>query len=447
MTSIPHLTEGCSYPIRAGNRVRPLVDGLPTYRRICAAIDNARHSVWLTVTAFTKDFQMPDGRGSLFDVLDRAAARGLDARVIFWRPGWDTTGVIKAFAGTRDDREFLAARNSGVSVRWDMDRDRACQHQKCWLIDAGQDGETAFVGGINFTPGNLGIPGHAGPDGGRHDVFTEITGPAATDVQHNFVQRWNGASERRQADGFWGPAAEEELSYPEAVSSPAGTARVQIQRTLPAGCYETGPGSPGADAFDCAAGETSNLQQYLAAIDAANRTIYLENQAVPVAEVSERLLAAAERNVLVTMLLPTVPEQAWVRARRDPAYDGYFKVFEELSAHPNCTLAGITAPDGADRRVPVYVHAKIMLVDDRWATIGSCNLHRSSLYRNAELNAAIWCGETVRRLRCQLFQEHLDRDTGDFDDRAALSGSTAIWRWPMRGGAATTAWTGKAMWF
>ena len=201
---------------------------------------------------------------------------------------------------------------------------------------------------------------------------------------------------------------------------------MQIQRTLPAGCYETGPGSPGADTFDCAAGETSNLQQCLAAIDAANRTIYLESHTVPVVEVSERLLAAAERNVLVTMLLSTIPEEAWVRARRDP--DGYFKVFEELSAHPNCTLAGITAPDGADRQVPVYVHAKIMLVDDRWATIGSCNLHRSSLYRNAELNAAIWCGETVRRLRCQLFQEHLDRDTGDFDDRAAfrLYGDLAV---------------------
>jgi phosphatidylserine/phosphatidylglycerophosphate/cardiolipin synthase-like enzyme len=62
-----------------------------------------------------------------------------------------------------------------------------------------------------------------------------------------------------------------------------------------------------------------------------------------------------------------------------------------------------------------------MLVDDAWATIGSCNLHGNSLYGHTELNASLWSPEHVRSLRCRLLAEHLGRDTGHLDDREALT--------------------------
>ena len=40
-----------------------------------------------------------------------------------------------------------------------------------------------------------------------HDAYVEIAGPCATDVHHNFVQRWNEASERHQDDGLFGHVA------------------------------------------------------------------------------------------------------------------------------------------------------------------------------------------------------------------------------------------------
>jgi cardiolipin synthase len=40
------------------------------------------------------------------------------------------------------------------------------------------------------------------------------------------------------------------------------------------------------------------------------------------------------------------------------------------------------------KREPIWVRAKLMIVDDEWFTVGSCNLHRASLFGNAELNAA-----------------------------------------------------------
>jgi cardiolipin synthase A/B len=61
-----------------------------------------------------------------------------------------------------------------------------------------------------------------------------------------------------------------------------------------------------------------------------------------------------------------------------------------------------------------------MLIDDEWATIGSCNLHALSLSGHTEMNASIWDPEVVRALRCELLAEHLGQDTAGIDDRAAL---------------------------
>jgi phosphatidylserine/phosphatidylglycerophosphate/cardiolipin synthase-like enzyme len=68
----------------------------------------------------------------------------------------------------------------------------------------------------------------------------------------------------------------------------------------------------------------------------------------------------------------------------------------------------------------VYVHAKVALIDDVWATIGSTNIANRSFYGDTELNATWWHGPTVRALRCQLLLEHIGHDTNALDDRAAL---------------------------
>src|SRR4030095_10075931 len=117
MTAIPPAGSG-AYPPRDGNRVRPLVDGEPAFRRICEAVEGARRRVWVTVAFLDHDVLMPDGRGTFFDVFARAARRGLDARVLFWRepelprlaPG------SSHFAGT-DEGAARAARPRGALPR------------------------------------------------------------------------------------------------------------------------------------------------------------------------------------------------------------------------------------------------------------------------------------------------------------------------------------------
>ena len=91
-----------------------------------------------------------------------------------------------------------------------------------------------------------------------------------------------------------------------------------------------------------------------------------------------------------------------------------------LARAPHFTLAGLAGLDAGGARQPVHVHAKLMIIDDVWATVGSCNLHRYSMCGNSELNIAFADPVAVRTLRCGLLAEHLGQDTSALDGRSAL---------------------------
>jgi cardiolipin synthase A/B len=405
----------CSYPVRAGNFIRPLIDGEAAFSRICEAVDAARSSVWVTVAFLNSDFRMPDGR-SFFDVLDGAAARGLDVRVIFWRTHLDG---IKHFHGHAEDHAFLAMRGSKFLARWDRAQKHYCQHQKSWLIDAGHTGEIAFVGGINLTNSSVSAAGHANR-GGRHthDIYVELRGPSASDVHHNFVQRWNEASERESGGGLWAHGREHVLDFPARTSPAAGRSIVQMQRTVRAGHYTDGRAAPDARAFDIAGGERSVFEQYVAAIDAAKRTIYIEDQYVVSPDIVEHLHLALARGVAVTFLAPAEPEEQIKQSRLRPDAKPLYERLAALGVHEKFLLAGIASPRTGEA---VYVHAKVMLIDDCWATIGSCNIASRSFFGDTELNASIWDVDIVRRFRVDLLSEHLGIDTGGMNDTDAFA--------------------------
>lgn len=415
--TIPFVQSG-SYPERVGNLVRPLVDGEPAFRRICQAIEVARKSVWATITFMWSAFEMPDGQGTALDVLDRAVVRGVDVRILFWCPDAETEHLKRnAFWGSADHIGQLEARSSGVRIRWDKAQPGFCQHQKSWLIDAGEESETAFVGGINLNPHSMVAPGHQG-EGQNHDIYIELTGPAAVDVHHNFAQRWNEASERFSENGRWGAGSETDLPFPVRVPAYRGDAIVQIQRTTHRGCYKDWRPAPGGLSFAIDLGEQAIFDQYCVAIEAAQRSIYIENQYITVSEIVDCLHRALQRGVEVVLLMPTEPDGYGRYISQDQ--QAFFARWADFGAYESFTLVGIAGLNAEHQRSPVYVHAKMMVVDDVWATIGSCNLHRYSLFGNGEMNVAFWSPGSVRALRCELFQEHLGQDTSHMDDRVAL---------------------------
>lgn len=418
MTSLPFVTTG-AYPTRSGNLVRVWLDGEPTFRRICEAIETAQQSVWATITFMWSSFRMPDGRGAALDVLERAARRGIDVRLIFWRPDDQTaTWRRNAFWGSREHFELLSERHPQINIRWDRAHPGYCQHQKTWLIDADLGAATSFVGGINLNPHSLVAPGHNG-EGQNHDVYVELSGPAVVDVQHNFVQRWNEASERQRVGGRWGSRGDEDLTFPEHTPPERGGAYVQVQRTTHPGRYSGTHPPPGGRAFNVASGEKTNLDQYCEAVRSARGTIYIENQYVEVLEIVAALDGALGRGVEVVMLLPAVPDIT-SPAKVTEERRAFLESRARLASYNNFTLCGIAGLGVDGRRTPVYVHSKLMLVDDEWATVGSCNLHHHSLFGNGELNAAFREPATVRAMRVELFREHLAVDTSEMSDAGAL---------------------------
>src|SRR5262249_33222738 len=137
-----------------------------------------------------------------------------------------------------------------------------------------------------------------------HDVYVEVSGPAASDVHHNFVQRWNETSDRELDDGRWCCGVEDRLFFPTRLSARRGASLVQIQRNVDGGHYHDGTASPGAAPYPIGTGERAILDQYLLAINAARHAIYIENQALPIPPITEALETALRRGVEVVVLVP-----------------------------------------------------------------------------------------------------------------------------------------------
>ncbi len=424
---IPGVDVG-PYPVRAGNRVAPLVGGERAFRRICQAVEAARHSVFVTIAFLTPDFEFPDGRGHLFDLLDRAAARGLDVRALFWRSpeawAWEPGGH---FLGSEGDHRDLARRGARFRARWDRLDKTYCHHQKSWLVDAGRAGEVAFVGGINLN--NDSVTSH--PFAKRaiehtQDVYCELAGPVATDVHHNFVQRWNLASERDLPLGAW-PSCEavDDLEAPQKESALAGDVTVQLTRTVRRGFYDDDSAPPGGRRFAVSGGEHCVLRQYLAAVDAAREAVYFENQIFAQPDVFARVEAALARGVRVVAVVPGSPSLLVKQARRSPGGAAVFDALAELGKRDGFTLAGLAASRGAGVYEDVYVHTKVAIVDDVWATIGSTNLANRSFFGDTELNASFWHAGTARRFRSELLSAHHGADLSDLSFAEALDAFAA----------------------
>ena len=136
--------------------------------------------------------------------------------------------------------------------------------------------------------------------------------------------------------------------------------------------------------------------------------------------IAAALEEALKRGVDVVILVPAEPENHVRAARRNPERRLLFDQVGRLGEYERFALVGIAGLNAEGVRRNVYVHGKIMLVDDAWATIGSCNLHSNSLCGHTEMNASFWDAEVVRAARCALLAEHLDQDTDHLDARAAL---------------------------
>jgi phosphatidylserine/phosphatidylglycerophosphate/cardiolipin synthase-like enzyme len=177
---------------------------------------------------------------------------------------------------------------------------------------------------------------------------------------------------------------------------------VQFLRTVPDKTYDFAP-----------KGEFTILDSYLRALRSAKKFIYLENQFLWSPEIAEilidKLCDPPEERFRVVLLLPRKPSNGADTTRGQL---GRLIDADEDSEGIQLLAATLSTHDG-DTFAPVYVHAKLGIVDDEWMTIGSANLNEHSLFNDTEVNIATDDKDLIRETRLRLWSEHLQHPIED----------------------------------
>jgi phosphatidylserine/phosphatidylglycerophosphate/cardiolipin synthase-like enzyme len=375
-------------PPRPGNEVDVLIDGQAAFRRMIKDIRAAVSHVHVTGWFLSPGFVMEDGDAPvvLRSLLAETAAR-IDVRVLLWA-GAPLPVYRPSRRLVRSVRDELSWAGPVRCALDSHERPLHCHHEKTIMVDD----RVAFVGGIDLTSlagDRRDSPRHPPRAAlGWHDVATRIDGPLVADVASHFALRWGAVTGER---------------LPEPAPPPAvGEVTGQVVRTCPERVYPALP-----------RGAFGILEAYLRALRSAERLIYLETQYLW----SPEIVAA-----LIDKL-------------RDPPSDG-FRVLLVLPAKPKGggddsrgSLAELIDADRSGRRVlacclyaragpaadPIYVHAKVGIIDDRWLTVGSANLNDHSLFNDTELNVVTQDRALARRTRLALWAEHLECDPTQLD--------------------------------
>ncbi len=133
--------------------------------------------------------------------------------------------------------------------------------------------------------------------------------------------------------------------------------------------------------------------------------VYLENQFLWSSEIvkilADRLRRPPSDEFRMVVVLPAHPNTGADDTRGQLAVLSEADVDERLLC---CTLVA----RGSRATEPVYVHAKIGIVDDRWLTLGSANLNEHSLFNDTEVNLVIDDPALAAATRHRLWAEHLE---------------------------------------
>jgi phosphatidylserine/phosphatidylglycerophosphate/cardiolipin synthase-like enzyme len=369
----PPPREGCSLDV--------LVDGAEALPAIAAALEGARDFVHVTGWHLAPQFEVVRGEPPVvIGALLAELAERIDVRVIVW-----AGAPVPIFHPSRSEvRETVRTLTRHTRIRCETDpREHPfhCHHEKTICVD----GEVAFVNGIDLTDDagdRFDSSDHpARRRLGWHDVGTRLRGPAVADVHDHFAARWQALTGER-------------LGRP-APSGPAGDSTVQVVRTVAEDMYDELP-----------RGDFRILESYMRALRAAQRLVYLENQFLwspeIVAVLADKLRHPPSDDFRLVVLLPAKANNGQDDTR------GQLSVLAEADDHAGRFLAATIRSRSGGRDDPLYVHAKVGIVDDRWLTVGSANLNAHSLLNDTEMNVVTDDVALARQTRVRLWAEHLE---------------------------------------
>ncbi len=300
----------------------------------------------------------------------------------------------------------------------------ASHHQKLILVDyETPEQATGFVMGHNLLRNYWDTDDHRYFSEARlgfqpwQDLSTRVFGPVLFDLNENFMTAWDKA-QGMGSKFFWNP--ERKACRSTDFIAPAlkrGTgAMAQICRT------------------QSQEGDRSILDAYRLALSNARVYLYFENQYFRYRELAD-LLRSVRRKLksagwprdFYLFVVTNVPDSkgrtytyemlaALGQGHRMPAYHREAKKDPDAALRQTdlagvnihiATLVASGAPPGKPcRYAPIYVHSKLLLVDDVFFTLGSANINVRSMEVDSELNIASPSPELTRQWREHLWRIH-----------------------------------------
>ncbi|WP_245916404.1 phospholipase D-like domain-containing protein [Nocardioides gansuensis] len=424
-------------PWTSGNLVVPRVHGADYFARILEVIGATRAGdrIFLTDWRGDCDERLTEDGPTVAELLSAAGRRGVEVRALLWR---SHPGPLNA-----EENDHVGAvinESGGEALLDERVRRGGSHHQKLFVVrrkGRPQD-DVAFVGGIDLCHGRRDDAAHEGdpqapPLDERygetppwHDAMAEIRGPAVAHVLDTFAERWDDPTPVDHRNPYRAvlhrlarmPRHPEDL--PERWDPPpeAGPHQVQILRTYPA----KRPPYPFAPE-----GERSIARAYSRAFERARRVVYIEDQYFWSALVATTLAEALRREpeLHVIAVVPRYPEED-NRISGPPMMYGQRLAWDRLREAGGDRFAMFDLENAAG--TPIYVHAKVCVVDDEWMTIGSDNLNLRSWTHDSELTCAVVDpdGALPRSTRTSLWAEHLGLPPDD-PRLSDLSDPMALW--------------------
>lgn len=336
-----------------GNRLKLLRSGAEYFPALQAAIASARRYVHLESYIFADD----EAGRMIARALMEAAASGVKTRVIV-----DGFGAKRYFGNLRD--RLLGAGVELLMYRpditpWDIRRSRLRRlHRKIAVID----GAVGFVGGINIID-DMNTPGHTPP---RHDYAVRVEGPLLEQLSAEADHLWRIVA--------WSNFRQRWMSEVDGVGDyrPKGTQRAALL------------------VRDNLHHRSDIEDAYLEAITSAREEIILASAYFfPGARFRHALMDAAARGVRVVLLLQGRVEFALLHYASRALYGALLDAGVQIVEYNKS-----------------FLHAKVAVVDGRWATVGSSNIDPFSLLLAREANIAVDDAAFAAELRDSLM-EHM----------------------------------------
>ncbi|MEM8825697.1 MAG: phospholipase D-like domain-containing protein [Pseudomonadota bacterium] len=421
------------------DRAALVVDADAYFLNAAAAMVKAREAIMMVGWDFDARIRLAPGHEdmpneTLGDFVYRLVEENpkLDIYLLRWRFGaWKILvrgstilTLIKWFLHPRIHLRLDGRHPSGAS-----------HHQKIVVVDD----SSAFCGGIDMVGDRWDTREHADdeprrvrpsgrPYGPWHDATFALSGDAARALGDVVRERWRRAG-----------AAEPEIvedandCWPERLSPQFRNVSLAIARTL--------PDMPDLDAVH----EIENL--YVSQIAGARRYIYAESQYFASHRIAKAMLTRLEEpdGPEIVIVNPKSAEGWLEPIAMDSARARLFEALKSARHGHRLALYHPVTAGGAD----IYVHAKIMIIDDRILRVGSSNLNNRSMRLDTECDVIFdgvraknaGHGDTIHAILIDLLAEHLGHDAEDVVQRVAAEPSliTAIdgLRREPKGGART----------